>query len=1270
MFDAAPGWKTQQEVLRAKHRLNKSRLMTTPLTLPQVVYTLNTVVTPQMLYPLQVAVMNRATLRQWDTDYRAIVAKVGGISKSLPRASYYLPVEMGGLGLRSIEDEVDRARVYSNLQAMNDVNHDRAFGCDYNDEWASTQCKVVAASIRRGEVSSTLSRSEKGTQQEATVDSCRALGVGLGRVQDHNTWYSRAQGDIECARRIGGQCEGGVLAYTDGGLDPGPSPKAGWGFVACHPGGGVLRGWGRLKGQQLNATAEAMALLQVLRQTPLKQDVIVHIDNLGVIQTWDHYTCDDVRARLCSRARAVWNRIYALKRHRQLQGSNTSVVWVHSHVDDEERRQRIPTRKGRAKKGKPAPVNSGALPAMRVCACGGDEHGHCIADHHAHAGNDAADALAERGKHLDEGHWVLDWDNEATSVQLGHTSSIAPRAAGQLGSTAGEEPFVLIENTGDVCQGSVVDSLKSAVVQRHLRDLNGGASKRGREWERAHRASWAPAASALKHASTRFRVRAWGNCLPTYEHEWRKVMADGDNLYKHMYGRCGPFDGTCKCCKAGVVDNMTHIFVDCAAGPMQQARQATDKQIRSIWKDVGLEVEWRHLDWTHHNPTQYGDQWEAWWGRLGRVPVEGVRAMCQLAPGRQMEVHAAANATAKAALAGAEQMWAVRNELVQYWEHEVGISENKQERSKADWRRAHAQRPRGRRGPSPKAVEDLAANTRRQRESLMHRTQVVREHGSDKGRELHLAWLRERRERARGSGVGVQASIARWIEGLTPDERAAWSNPVCTAHAPCDTVTGSHTSNTPKDLGMCTYGSCTNKGVRLAWGCKGPEGHLRCNECSRYSCMGSKSSCQCTGTKKQGHVGVHDTAATRQIKIDKMVHQYGLWQERRRRTPVRIWVHSHHGHPRQVGEVTHVIHRNADLRKSWWRAVADKTHPWHPVEEVYIKVGEEEVSVLLHKVTWGIATGKGDLESPVGSDEEGGGEKVDNEAGTDDRAYQGEGSHEGSWCTADTVVGTQHSTAGPGPATMTIWEGYTEAEVCWMFGSDTTVRSSHVAGPGATSEWDCFPHGSAAHTKERSLRCMYSLTPTGQGEGRGDGGGDAEGAHAFGSHCTRGNAVPHARRRVARKVAASKVPHTAVVHCHRAPIPACIAEQNTPDRGEVSDGEVSLEPPRRVLRSSTRRRRAARTGELMSQMSVISVELDEDDTQWSEVGMSTGTFAHLVQEQERAQNLQQGHGASRKAGDERSSRKMAAGSTRVQGTGSERAAVGVDGRTVVFDDGG
>ena len=112
------------------------------------------------------------------------------------------------------------------------------------------------------------------------------------------------------------------------------------------------------------------------------------------------------------------------------------------------------------------------------------------------------------------------------------------------------------------------------------------------------------------------------------------------------------------------------------------------------------------------------------------------------------------------------------------------------------------------------------------------------------------------------------------------------------------------------------------------------------------------------------------TRATEQKRIDAMVDQFHKWQRRERGTPVRVWVHAEHGEARVVGTVVHATQRNADRRKAWGRAVTDPGHPWHPVDEVYIQVGEEEVSVKLHDTTWGIATGGDALESPVGSDDE------------------------------------------------------------------------------------------------------------------------------------------------------------------------------------------------------------------------------------------------------------------------------------------------------------
>ena len=528
---------------------------------------------------------------------------------------------------------------------------------------------------------------------------------------------------------------------------------------------------------------------------------------------------------------------------------------------------------------------------------------------------------------------------------------------------------------------------------------------------------------------------------------------------------------------------------------------------------------------------------------MGRVPNEGVRAMCELAPGRQMKVHAAAIATAKATLAGAEQVWAVRNEVAQGWEHEVGISETKKERSKTEWMRAHAQRPKGRRGPSPKALQDLADNTRRQRESDMHRTRMVNQHGPDKGKGLHLTWMSDRRARERGSGVGTQTSIVRWIEGLTGDERTAWSNPAGTAHVQHIPSTLPSTfgdsSRTTKDADRCTYGTCTEKGVRLAWGCRGTEGYLRCEACSRYSCRGSRSMCQCArdNTSKRGRGKAHTTATTRQMKIDKMVHQHDLWQQRARRTPVRIWVHSQHGQPRQVGEVTHVIRRNGNLRLSWWRAVADEGHPWRPVEEIYMKVGEEEVSVLLHKVTWGMATSEGELESPAGSDDEGDSQVVNRDHATCmvTRAHQGEG----TLGVVTPIVSAQDDVAGPGPATMMIWagEGYTEAEVCCLFGS------THMAGPGFTHESGCMPWGSEGDTGEWGLQCPQSATPRQHSEGDGDGKAYSAGGDTSAVGSARGGMTSHDKQQVPKR-ARKKTRQRTAARCQQAPAQACNVEQH------------------------------------------------------------------------------------------------------------------------------
>ena len=70
--------------------------------------------------------MPRGTLKRWDTELRGVVAKAGKLPRAMPVHIYYLPVEVGGLGLRSLEDEADIGRIVGFMEAINDVDQGRA----------------------------------------------------------------------------------------------------------------------------------------------------------------------------------------------------------------------------------------------------------------------------------------------------------------------------------------------------------------------------------------------------------------------------------------------------------------------------------------------------------------------------------------------------------------------------------------------------------------------------------------------------------------------------------------------------------------------------------------------------------------------------------------------------------------------------------------------------------------------------------------------------------------------------------------------------------------------------------------------------------------------------------------------------------------------------------------------------------------------------------------------------------------------------------------
>ena len=229
---------------------------------------------------------------------------------------------------------------------------------------------------------------------------------------------------------------------------------------------------------------------------------------------------------------------------RKVHGALTALHWVHSHVDDEDRRKRV---KAPQKAGvdwwETAPPK-GKLQEDRevtplACACGGDEHGHCLPMHPHHMGNVLADALADKGKVLDEACMHAEaYDGRQVVLCTGEQQ--------QLLCQQGEDGYVLIGEEG-LCQGSIVSELSHWIQHRHLRRLANGRSKRGAAWAEAHSLCWQVARSSAMDAKTswRYKVRAWADCLPTYANLSQKARGDGPNVYKYVYGDGGAFEGHC-----------------------------------------------------------------------------------------------------------------------------------------------------------------------------------------------------------------------------------------------------------------------------------------------------------------------------------------------------------------------------------------------------------------------------------------------------------------------------------------------------------------------------------------------------------------------------------------------------------------------------------------------------------------------------------------------------------------------------------------------------
>ena len=69
-FEARKGWARQRGKMDTDFKTMRDRLMSVAITTQQAVYSVNSVVIPKLMYPQQVAIVPRGTLKRWDTELR------------------------------------------------------------------------------------------------------------------------------------------------------------------------------------------------------------------------------------------------------------------------------------------------------------------------------------------------------------------------------------------------------------------------------------------------------------------------------------------------------------------------------------------------------------------------------------------------------------------------------------------------------------------------------------------------------------------------------------------------------------------------------------------------------------------------------------------------------------------------------------------------------------------------------------------------------------------------------------------------------------------------------------------------------------------------------------------------------------------------------------------------------------------------------------------------------------------------------------------------
>jgi len=247
--------------------------------------------------------------------------------------------------------------------------------------------------------------------------------------------------------------------------------------------------------------------------------------------------------------------------------------------------------------------------------------------------------------------------------------------------------------------------------------------------------------------SHRFKVRAWADCLPSYQNISSRSRGVGINIYNVVYADGLDFPGYCCRCGEQQIESMQHIFCECPVS-MSKRRELLIL-IDSKWEEAGLAEEWFRGNWLRSNVGDELDvpEWQQWWGWVGLVPWHAVGRILAMAdtPSRRTKARSMVSKTARMMTKYATDEWERRCTTVLEAEKHNGIHDRKVAAGRQKWV-LQVEGPQRRRGRPPKDPSDLNVAYQRAKESKVKKRELMEAYGVDAGTKLHAEWVRTRME--------------------------------------------------------------------------------------------------------------------------------------------------------------------------------------------------------------------------------------------------------------------------------------------------------------------------------------------------------------------------------------------------------------------------------------------------------------------------------------------------------------------------------------------